>query len=288
MLQNRNFVFLMALAFVGEGFLVFPFSSNTASDMVGVFSAIVFCVAAALLSKAAADFYVKRQFKAKEVFSCAIVFLFCIIMVFAAFNTAFSFSKYVAEVMLFKGWELLAFAVILVLSIITAVSQRRVLFKLGLVLFFVSAIFIVLMFCFSIPFMSLKYVIPYKSFSVSDSFDIFKNFSLSLLPLILPALILGKNQKSREFSKAFALGGVLLVLCFVNTLAVFGSEFASTLLYPYSSAVSTAEFGELFYRMDGFLYATCFFSCFAKTSAFLTATFILLREVLYKIILRKI
>lgn len=288
MALNRNFIFLMALSLVGEGFLVFSFSSSAASDIVGVAAAVLLCIVAVLAVRILAEFYAKKQFRNKVIISCVISFLFCTVMILAAFNTAYKFSKYAATVMLPKGWTLLPFGVILFLSVITAVQNKKVLLKLGLVLFIVSAIFILLMFCFSLPFMNVKYLVPYKNFSFPDSIDIFKNFSLSLLPVVLPAVVLGKEEKKRGLLTAFILGGGVLFLCFVNTLAVFGSEFAATLSYPYSSAVSTAEFGELFYRMDEFLYAAGFFSSFAKISTFLTATFILLKEVIYKIILRKI
>lgn len=284
---SRNFVCLTALAVVGEGILIFSFSSNTASDIVGIVSAVLISMAAAMLFKFIADFYSKKQFCHKEIISCIISFAFCIVMVLGALETCFVFSKYASDVMLQKDWTILPFAVLLILAALTAASKKRVILKLGLVLFCVSAVFILLIFFFSLPFMSIKYLIPYKDFSFKDSVIIFKDFSISLLPVILPALVIGKEEKKTSFAVGFAFGGAILLLCFVNTLAVFGTEFASTLVYPYPSAVSTAEFGELFYRMDGFLYAVSFFSCALKVSAFLTATFMLLKGVLSKIILKK-
>jgi hypothetical protein len=50
-------------------------------------------------------------------------------------------------------------------------------------------------------------------------------------------------------------------------LGIFGGDFASNLSYPYSQAVSTASMGEIFSRLDGFLYATCFFTTIIKCSA---------------------
>lgn len=287
LVSSRNFICLISLAFIGDTVLIFSFSGNTASDIVGFVTAVAATVLVAVALKGLADFYSKLQFRHKEILDSTIKLLLCTASVYIAFLTAYNFSSFAARVMLDNELILLPFVIMLALGVLTALKGREVLYKIGLILFVCAAVFIILIFGFSMPFMNVKYLSFYEGFSADKGFDFFKDFFLSLSPLVIPAVFLGKAEKKSKILAAFSLGGGLLALSFIGTLAVFGTEFASTLQYPYYYAVSTAEFGELFYRMDGFLYALGIFSVFAKISVFILTAFLLLKDVLNKIIFRK-
>ena len=57
---------------------------------------------------------------------------------------------------------------------------------------------------------------------------------------------------------------MLLGITILNSVLLFGIEFSGVLDYPYSSAGSTVTFGNLFTRMDGFLYFVYLASCIVK------------------------
>lgn len=85
----------------------------------------------------------------------------------------------------------------------------------------------------------------------------------------LPSLLLCFYAKITKASKKSAFGGLfcgnlLLAVCILNSVLLFGSDFAGKLKYPYASAISTVTLGNLFTRMDGFAYLIFFASVIVK------------------------
>ncbi len=90
-----------------------------------------------------------------------------------------------------------------------------------------------------------------------------------LKSVTLPSLLLGFYAKTTKSPKKFAFGGLfcgnlLLAVCILNSVLLFGSDFAGKLKYPYASAISTVTLGNLFTRMDGFAYLIFFASVIVK------------------------
>ena len=77
-----------------------------------------------------------------------------------------------------------------------------------------------------------------------------------VLPLYFNFSLNGKN--TREGVIGVAVGAVLLGLCVLMPLLLFGAELAGRLDFPFSSAVSTVTVGRLFTRLDGFSYFVYF------------------------------
>ncbi len=87
--------------------------------------------------------------------------------------------------------------------------------------------------------------------------------------LVLPCFIISAFAKMHRFKKGtlfggFTLGVLLLAFTVLNSVLLFGIEFSGALNYPYSSAGSTVTFGDLFTRLDGFLYFVFLCSCVIK------------------------
>ncbi len=98
-------------------------------------------------------------------------------------------------------------------------------------------------------------------------------FAGQLLPyfesVVLPSFLLGFFAKLSKIKKitavgGFAMGYILLGVTILNSVLLFGNEFSGMLDYPYSSAGSTVTFGNLFTRLDGFLYFVYLVSCIVK------------------------
>lgn len=107
------------------------------------------------------------------------------------------------------------------------------------------------------------YDLPNFDTVFSQSFFYFKS-------LVIPALLLGVFAKQERIKKVvlfsgLGLGLVCLAVTILNSVLLFGIKFSGELSYPYSSAGSTVTFGNLFTRLDGFLYfvysATCITKC---------------------------
>lgn len=77
-----------------------------------------------------------------------------------------------------------------------------------------------------------------------------------ILPLYFNLSLNGKN--ARAGVAGVAVGAVLLGLCVLMPLLLFGAELSGRLDFPFSSAVSTVTVGRLFTRLDGFSYFVYF------------------------------
>ncbi|MBO5872825.1 MAG: GerAB/ArcD/ProY family transporter [Clostridia bacterium] len=285
--DNRRFISLIASVAVGDFVLRISFSNSITSDLVGILSACLLSVLAAVLLKSALDFYKKKSFKYKPLCSGIIMLSSAVPLVWTSLSSASNLSRYAENVMLKSGSSILYFISILVLAVFVAFQHRNVTLKLGLVLFPIIAIFVLLMFALSVQFMNLKYIVPYSALSVGSVWKTFSESAVCLFSAFIPSLILGNTAKKRHFAIAFAIASSIIIVCFLNTALIFGAELSSTLEYPYSQAVSTASFGHIFSRMDGFLYAVCFFTSFLKTGVCLLCAIELVKRALGSIFFQK-
>ncbi len=285
--DNRRFIALIASVAVGDFVLRISFSKSITSDLVGILSACLLSVLAAVLLKSALDFYKKKSFKYKPLCSGIIMLSSAVPLVLTALSSASNLSRYAENVMLKSGSSMLYFISILVLAVFVAFQHRNVTLKLGFVLFPIIAIFVLLMFILSVQFMNVKYIVPYSSLLEGAVWKTFSESAVCLFSAFIPSLVLGNTAKKRHFAIAFAIASSLIIVCFLNTALIFGAELSSTLEYPYSQAVSTASFGHIFSRMDGFLYSVCFFTSFLKTGVCLLCTVELVKRALGSIFFQK-
>ncbi len=100
-----------------------------------------------------------------------------------------------------------------------------------------------------------------------------KNLILNTLPYLtsvtLPTAVLTLYAKQQKVNKTnlfigVGLGNFLLLVCVFNSILLFGTTLSGELLYPYSAAISTVTFGNLFTRLDGFAYFIYFVSTIIK------------------------
>ncbi len=280
--DSIKFICLGTLTLLGETVLTLSFSTNTANDILGVFLAFLLAACVVFLTRKLISVWARKNFKYKRPLSIAVSLFFALLFFTVALFTVYEFSRYAAQVMLSVGNMLLPFVSFSLIALLYARGKKQ-LFKTALLLFPVAVIIILLIFGFSLPFMSLKYLIPYKYPTVElakSFFPLFSAITLSALPL----MVLCKKQSGKAFSGVFLIAFILLSAITVNVIALFGSELASTLSYPYSEAVSTATLSHIFSRMDGFLYALSVFTCLIKTSVCVKAGYYLLKSSLQKIL----
>lgn len=281
--DNRRFICLSSLIIVGDIILCLSFTKNTTDDVLGIIAAFILSVVAVLLIKKGTELWGVKQFKYKQTLSVVFLLAAALLLVTVAVFTVYNFSRYAANIMLSTKEIFLPFVTFAGLAVLIASSDKNLLLKLSLLLFPAVVIFIIVMFAFSAQFMNVKYLLPYKTPDGAGFLKTFLPLFLSLVSSAVPMLVMGKENKKRSFLWSYLFGIGLLMLCIVNTLGIFGGELASTLSYPYSQAVSTASMGEIFSRLDGFLYAVCFFTGIVKTSACIFSAVYLLRSALARL-----
>lgn len=197
--------------------------------------------------------------------------LYIAVAVFALFcagDTFYDFGKFAGEVLLPDTSRFIIFSVFL-LAIAFFCSRRQedslkffllcFIFCLALIIFFFFAtahnysprnIFI-----FRLP--SLKTFISGAKPYLSELL-----FPSLLLP-VYQVLVFKKSRKTALFCGATS-GFIILGLCILSSLLLFGADFAGRLDYPYAAAVSTITVGRLFTRMDGFSYFIYFSASLCK------------------------
>lgn len=137
--------------------------------------------------------------------------------------------------------------------------------KTAIIFFVLGTALTLLIFLFSLPKMSFKYIMPG---SAPDIGKILINglktaLRISVATVIAVAVVFGKSARTRAVFAGSIAGGVFALLFTLNTILVFGGGFAATLRYPFVAAVSTAAMGDIFSGLEGFLYISVFlFSVF--------------------------
>ncbi|MBO5852483.1 MAG: GerAB/ArcD/ProY family transporter [Clostridia bacterium] len=262
--MKKGFVCLAVLVFLGDILLKLRFSGNLANDISGIIGAFILSFLTLLLVKGVIYVLSRSSFRLKNAVCFAFSVLALLFLLVISLFTLYNFSRFAAPVMLSTNNIFFPFLIMLAISLLLGVSGKKVFFKLSLITLPIAAVIIIIMAAFSVQFMSLKYLIPYKSVDASFIeilFPLYLNLTASLLPLFL----LQNKTITKTFCASYSLTFFIIGICVLNVLGIFGSEFASTLNYPYSLAVSTASMGEIFSRLDGFFYAICFFTVLLKT-----------------------
>ncbi len=281
---NRKFFALAATTVVGDNLLLFYFTKNTANDLLGFVLAAAVVTACAFFIKFALKSKTLLKLKNKPFISWVLFLGLSVAILISLTFCLLNLSAYVSGVMLKGSSIALPFIAFLGLSVVLAFSKREKLFKFSLLIFPLFTVLILLMFGFSLPFAQIKYLIPYKEPTLFGALGAFIRYFLYFISSLLPLSVLGKNIKNPPMALSFIFGLGFVLISFLNTLLVFGSEFASTLIYPYSSAVSTASIGHIFSRLDIFLYIVCFFCGLIKAAVCLFSFRVILKQKIKKIL----
>ncbi len=258
-----NFVCLAALSLLGNSLLTIGFTGNTANDIIGLFTAVFAAMLTALIIKRFCETEIMSYIKKKTYVFGAILILTALLFGLIIIFTIHNFSRFASSVMLLTNNVFFPFISVFAVALFLGLSDKKVLYKLSVIILPLSLIIIVLMFAYSVRFMGAKYLIPHKE-ADSGFLEAFLPLYLNLTFSSVPLIVIGKKEKKRVFAYSFVLLFVIIGLGITTTLGIFGSELASTLRYPYLSAVSTAAMGEIFSRFDGFFYFSCFFSVLIK------------------------
>lgn len=103
----------------------------------------------------------------------------------------------------------------------------------------------------------------------------FKEITLQIKPYIINPLLhsiilpiyfklnFGETKTKQGFLGAL-IGCLLLGVCILSPILLFGADVSGDLAFPFSSAVSTVTVGRLFTRLDGFAYFVYFVGSLIK------------------------
>lgn len=161
----------------------------------------------------------------------------------------------------------------------TSVKKDSVILKFSLFSFVITAIIIIILFVISVPRMKLENIVLLQFPNIKDTArqtgKYFLNVYVTLLPILLYRKCLYKDMKNKYISSGLLVGAVLLAVCLLNSLLLFGADVACNMDFPYADAISTVTVGELFTRMDGFSYFVFFASTVIKITVLISGVKIL-------------
>ncbi len=275
--SSRGAVLICALALFGEVSLTVRYSSNLVSDLLGFAAALLLISGAFFTLPLFTRASQKIPFCASVFFKGAVLILSALISLLLAFSSALTFSRFAADFMRPLFGSVFVLVCLAVFCAFAATQKISLLGKLAIILLPLSAVFLFFILSFSVGFMDIKYLIPYKAPDFSLIRHTFSSVVLVCLPTVVPLSVTAGRLSKAQKVASFIIFTVLLTLCFISPLALFGSEFSSTLSYPYSFAVGTAAIGDIFSRLDPLFYSVAFFSCFFKAALSLKA-FLLFME----------
>ncbi len=186
---------------------------------------------------------------------------------FIVSDTFISFIKFISKNLLPDTPRLFILLPFCFLLVYLGFKKSNTFFKFSLICGFLSVAVVLFFFLSTFKDFNFKNIYIYKlpSFNTMFSQSVFYFKSL-----VMPSIALGIFAKQEKIKKGILLSGLSLGFLFLgftvlNSVLLFGIKFAGELEFAYSAAGSTVTFGNLFTRLDGFLYfvysATCITKC---------------------------
>ena len=196
--------------------------------------------------------------------------VYCVYLAVKTFNSFLSFlSSYILPD--FSSY-LLGLTLTALIIFVSAVKTDAF-YKFSLVTAVLSAVLLLLLFLLSIPQFSVDNI---SLLSFPNFYDVLSKSLIYLKDAFLPVLILPvfeclytKTKNDNCAVKGYLLGALMLMICLLNSLLIFGNLLSSKLDFSYSEAIGTVTAGNIFFRMDGFSYFVFFASCTVKMALLL-------------------
>ncbi len=245
-----------------------PFHSDRA-DIIGIVAAILFStvfitlgylvISKILFSKSAGIAPVKKAF---YLLANLVAGLF---MALIAALTLKEISEFTVLEVLPEAEVWSVFLLFAVVAIALTKGSDSSTEKTAAIFFTLGVVLTLLIFFFSLPKMSFKYIMPNGAPDITSALinGLKTALRISAGVIVAEAVVFGKFGCTKAVFFGGIAGGILMLLFALNTLLIFGSDFAGSLRFPYVSAVSTAAMGDIFSGLDGFLYIIVFlFSVF--------------------------
>lgn len=262
---GRHFICLTALFILGESVIGLPYNGS------GRYSVLAFAAAAALgFAVLAAVFLL---LKCAHRFKTASALLYLAATVYALYLSGAAFKEFLlfaAKILLPDAPRFFVAAIFITVCAYLALKSREVLLKLSVLAFPFAAVGIILFFFLSFKDFNTEWLIinrlpDIKTF-LYDSAPMVLNVSFPFLLLpVFGEYFMPQKRKIAAFSGG-AAGILLLMLCFFDSILLFGTALAARCEFPLYSAVSTVTVGPLFTRMDGIVFFLCFLTALIKTT----------------------
>ncbi len=242
-LYSKHFILLSILFILGNTCIIAPVKN---ANKYNFFSFLICCFIGTVL----AFIFYYIPINKLTVMPVVLLGFYCI------GDTFITFIRFINNNLLQSTPKFFIALPFLLILVYISFKKSDTLYKFSLISGVLTLAVILLFFFSTITDFNIKNIIIYKlpdfdNFLVQSSFY----FKTVVLPLaILGVFAKGESIKKGDFIVGICGGFIFLAVIILNSVLLFGIEFSAFLKYPYSSAGSTVTFGNLFTRLDGFLY----------------------------------
>lgn len=258
---------LTALFIMGNAVIILPVKKADEYTFLGFLLTFLISVFAIMVLSPVANFIFGEEITEDHSKVRKIAVLVCcgVTAVFSLFclgNAFLNLGKFISDVLLPDFSNTVIFIILLGVSFFFATKRQEDILKFS-VLGFVFCFLFVLVFFFG-GFENYNprniYIFSLPDFKTIffQAKPYFENVFFPVLLLPVYHSVIFKNAKKSALFWGAVTGYILLGLCILGALLLFGTKLSGKLDYPFASAVSTVTVGRIFTRLDGFSYIIYF------------------------------
>lgn len=265
-------VTLIALAVLGEAIISVPYKP---SDIYS-FSAFLLSFLIAIPLFLFAPCILKKSVKLLKSNYTAVKllfrFLFSAVALLLFLSAAFpflEFSKFSSAVLLPKTPKIISLLLFLLVLLPFLTAKKEPIFKLSLLSLAFIGLIIILLFALSVPSMKLinisVFAFPPIKRLTGEGVNYFIKIFVPALSAIILCYEVNPSLNKKTAFLGLSLGGLLLGGVFITSMLILGGG-ANHFEFPYLSSIGTLTFGNLFTRLDFFVYYLFFVTSLIKTA----------------------
>ena len=282
-LESKNISYktfaLVAIFLVGNLIIRFPKGEGQEHSFIGFLSCFI-------VSSGLAYFLNRIHFSKNEFGMCLfenyfknnflnllLKFFVFLLLLFCFITTTKDYTGMLSDIRLQNFPVFLLAAVYLAVVLLLALCKDRVVYFFSFTNLILISLGIILMFLFSINlfnFSFLKEGLAFNGKNVLNQGLTFFIHSFGQIYLCALFLAKNKNQNSKHgVVLGVLVGGVLLLICFLNVILSIGSQIINGLQYPYASVTAMLVSKDAYNRMDVITYYIYFICNLIKSSVLL-------------------
>ncbi len=260
---------LAALFSVGNTLLRYPWKNSESGVLFSFLLSMGLSLAVTLLLYSVIRYlYRGRLFKKKRVFATGMGAVLAGYAFLCAYRACDDYLSYAMGMILPGGNRLLLTAILVFAVACLASLDAKGLDSFCLLCFLLVAGSVVILFSFGIPHFRWDYVrleMPKEPGMLKRSLAAFSRDILFPSAVLSAYFALAIPQKRKgSLTVGMLLGYGLLLLCVLQALLCFGSDYTASLPYPYSFSVKILSVGPYFFRPEGISYPTDLLACLLR------------------------
>ncbi len=269
---------LSILFVLGNGVIVFPLKGSDQFGFTAYLISLIFLlIVFPLVSKALEKIKLPRILCYIGLSSLAVASLFC------AAQSFYELTEFATQVILPTTPEFFI-TVIFGFAVVYFVTRKKEnIIKFSLVSGVLTVAAVLFFFIAPMENYDLRNIYIFRLPDASDLWEQLKPYLINplLQSLLLPVYfkLAFKKVYIKEGTIGSVLGAMLLGLCVLSSILLFGADEAGNMSFPFSSAVSTVNVGRLFTRLDGFAYFVYFVCVLIKTAVCVSISVLSLKKI---------